>query len=98
MKFVIIAWAVVTNPTLSVDPSYAVKDYPPHSDFKRSDDIKMNRNMSTPRLIIGFIDLAKVAINFFIASQSLKSLKILRTLNAFNMGIFDPLRLIIISI
>lgn len=44
--------------------------------------MKLKRSISTPRLIIGLIDLVKVAIKALIASQSLKSLKILRSRNA----------------
>ena len=44
--------------------------------------MKLKRSISTPRLIIGLMDFVKVVIKSFIASQSLKSLKILRSLNA----------------
>jgi hypothetical protein len=50
--------------------------------FKRRDEMKLKRSISTPRLTIGLIDFVNVEIKSFMASQSLNSLKILRSLNA----------------
>jgi hypothetical protein len=50
--------------------------------FKSKDEMKLNKSISTPRFIIGLSDFVNVLIKSLMASQSLNSLKILRSRNA----------------
>jgi hypothetical protein len=81
IKIVTNDYAVLFQPYLERFPKSSLS-FPLHSYLNKRADINKYKNINIPRFIIGLIESDKVYTIFLNFSQSLISLKILRSLNA----------------